>query len=227
MDEWGWEHCARGSPYGPSSRSARSLHSRRLHPRATVVGRRRPHRVAPDCGARGRATSVRAAPAAPRARPRARPRGRAAEHHSAPAHANPGTTSICLQGIDPEEIIVAVRTRRAPDDAGQRGATALNDHIGSGSASALLLRRTEPGVHAPRRHARIRAGSDSEAPSAGDAWYWSRGAVGRRLADRRRGPTLFRSSVGSDLVDIRTTMDTYGDLFQSAELELADLFVPV
>jgi site-specific recombinase XerD len=29
-------------------------------------------------------------------------------------HANLGTTSICLQGIDPEEIITAVRTRRAP-----------------------------------------------------------------------------------------------------------------
>jgi integrase len=29
-------------------------------------------------------------------------------------HANLGTTSIYLQGIDPEEIIVTVRTRRAP-----------------------------------------------------------------------------------------------------------------
>jgi site-specific recombinase XerD len=29
-------------------------------------------------------------------------------------HASLGTTSICLQGIDPEEIITAVRTRRAP-----------------------------------------------------------------------------------------------------------------
>jgi hypothetical protein len=29
-------------------------------------------------------------------------------------HANLGTTSIYLQGIDPEEIIIAVRTRRAP-----------------------------------------------------------------------------------------------------------------
>jgi site-specific recombinase XerD len=29
-------------------------------------------------------------------------------------HANLGTTSIYLQGIDPEEIIMAVRTRRAP-----------------------------------------------------------------------------------------------------------------
>jgi site-specific recombinase XerD len=29
-------------------------------------------------------------------------------------HANLGTTSIYLQGIDPEEMITAVRTRRAP-----------------------------------------------------------------------------------------------------------------
>jgi hypothetical protein len=29
-------------------------------------------------------------------------------------HANVGTTSIYLQGIDPDEIITAVRTRRAP-----------------------------------------------------------------------------------------------------------------
>jgi hypothetical protein len=29
-------------------------------------------------------------------------------------HVNLGTTSIYLQGIDPEEIITAVRTRRAP-----------------------------------------------------------------------------------------------------------------
>jgi integrase/recombinase XerD len=29
-------------------------------------------------------------------------------------HANLGTTSIYLQGIDPEGIITAVRTRRAP-----------------------------------------------------------------------------------------------------------------
>jgi hypothetical protein len=42
-------------------------------------------------------------------------RGRPAQHHPAQlGHANLGTTSIYLQGIDPEEIIAAVRTRRAP-----------------------------------------------------------------------------------------------------------------
>jgi integrase len=29
-------------------------------------------------------------------------------------HANLGTTSIYLQGIDPEEMVAAVRARRAP-----------------------------------------------------------------------------------------------------------------
>jgi integrase/recombinase XerD len=36
-------------------------------------------------------------------------------------HANLGTTSIYLQGIDPEEIIVTVRTRRAPMMAASAG----------------------------------------------------------------------------------------------------------
>jgi site-specific recombinase XerD len=39
-------------------------------------------------------------------------------------HTNLGTTSIYLQGIDPEEIITAVRARRA-DDVRQRRAAAL------------------------------------------------------------------------------------------------------
>ena len=33
-------------------------------------------------------------------------------------HANLGTTSIYLQGIDPDEIITAVRSRRVPMSAG-------------------------------------------------------------------------------------------------------------
>jgi site-specific recombinase XerD len=36
-------------------------------------------------------------------------------------HANLGTTSIYLQGIDPEEIITAVRTRRAPTMSASAG----------------------------------------------------------------------------------------------------------
>ena len=36
-------------------------------------------------------------------------------------HANPGTTSIYLQGIDPEEIIAAVPTRGAPMTSASAG----------------------------------------------------------------------------------------------------------
>jgi hypothetical protein len=39
---------------------------------------------------------------------------RTAPDHPHIQHASLGTTSIYLQGIDPEEIITAVRTRRAP-----------------------------------------------------------------------------------------------------------------
>jgi hypothetical protein len=49
-----------------------------------------------------------------RARAGAHARGYAAEHLSASADYHLGTTSIYLQGIDPEEIITAVRARRAP-----------------------------------------------------------------------------------------------------------------
>jgi integrase len=42
-------------------------------------------------------------------------------------HANLGTTSIYLQGIDPDEIITAVRTRPGADDVRQRRAAALTD----------------------------------------------------------------------------------------------------
>jgi hypothetical protein len=64
---------------------------------------------------RRRPAPVRAESAAARARARAGPRRRFAEHHPGQlGHANLGTTSIYLQGIDPEEIITAVRTRRPP-----------------------------------------------------------------------------------------------------------------
>ena len=47
-------------------------------------------------------------------------------------HSNLGTTSIYLQGIDPEEIITAVRTRRAPraDDVRQRRTAPLINRDG-------------------------------------------------------------------------------------------------
>jgi integrase len=91
------------------------LHHRRPDPRAEVVGRRRPRRVSAARGRGGRQAPVRAhqlrhAHALELAR------------EGVPlniiqrqlGHASLGTTSIYLQGIDPEEIITAVRTRRAP-----------------------------------------------------------------------------------------------------------------
>jgi len=116
MDEWGWEQLrpwlgARARlPVGPlfciidgltrgrpwSGAAVRS-EFRRLAARAGVRRRFAPHQL------RHAHT------------PRARPRGRRAQHHPAQlGHANLGTTSIYLQGIDPEEIIATVRTRRAP-----------------------------------------------------------------------------------------------------------------
>jgi site-specific recombinase XerD len=71
-------------------------------------------------------------------------------------HANLGTTSIYLQGIDPEEIIMVVRTRRAPmmsASAGLRlGSTETVSKSGSapgGSRSALPKR--PPRRLSPRR----------------------------------------------------------------------------
>jgi hypothetical protein len=80
-----------------------------------VVMRRGPQRVPPARRLRRCQAALRAASAAPCARARARSRGRAAEHHSAQARPRHlGTTSIYLEGIDPEEIIASVRMRGAP-----------------------------------------------------------------------------------------------------------------
>jgi hypothetical protein len=68
-------------------------------------------------------------------------------------HANLGTTSIYLQGIDPEEIITAVRTRRAPMMSAGARATALSNE-GSGSVAGRfrsVLAKRAPVWHGPRR----------------------------------------------------------------------------
>jgi hypothetical protein len=95
--------------------------------RVTVLRNRWPTRGRAWSGAAGRRefrefvatpggqAQVRAAPALPRPRARARPRARRAQGHPAPARApQPRHPSIYLQGIDHEEIIATVRTRRAP-----------------------------------------------------------------------------------------------------------------
>ena len=66
-------------------------------------------------------------------------------------HANLGTTSIYLQRIDPEEIIAAVRTRRAPiDGLRQRPAPALNQ---------TRAAEASPGASAPPCRSECRSGS--------------------------------------------------------------------
>jgi hypothetical protein len=68
-------------------------------------------------------------------------------------HANLGTTSIYLQGIDPEEIIAAVRRRRAPMMRPAPGCDSERpDH--QRERYALPLRRTEAGVCTPISDAR-------------------------------------------------------------------------
>ena len=59
-------------------------------------------------------------------------------------HANLGTTSICLRGIDPEEIIATVHAS-GTDDVGHRRPATL-ERRSSGSAPALPLRPDEPGA---------------------------------------------------------------------------------
>jgi hypothetical protein len=55
-------------------------------------------------------------------------------------HANLGTTSIYLQGIDPEEIIAAVTRPSCADDVCQRRAAPLNAASSAGAPPALPLR---------------------------------------------------------------------------------------
>jgi site-specific recombinase XerD len=116
MDEWGWEHLrpwlsartelpvgplfciidgpTRGRPW--SSAAVRS-ELRRLAARAGVRRRFAPHQLrhaqALELAREGVPLNI---------------------IQRQLGHANLGTTSIYLQGIDPEEIITAVRTRRAP-----------------------------------------------------------------------------------------------------------------
>jgi site-specific recombinase XerD len=116
MDEWGWEHVrpwlsARGElPVGPLFCIIDG--PTRGGPWASTGVRRELRRLATEAGVRRRFAphQLRHAHALELAR------------EGVPlniiqrqlGHANLGTTSIYLQGIDPEEIIGAVRARRAP-----------------------------------------------------------------------------------------------------------------
>ena len=105
-----------------ATRRAAVLRDRRSDPRQAVVGCRGPLRVPAGRGPGGRRFAphqLRHAHALELAR------------EGVPlniiqrqlGHLNLGTTSIYLQGIDPEEIITAVRTRRAPMMSASAGLT--------------------------------------------------------------------------------------------------------
>jgi integrase len=97
---------------GAAGRAA-VLHHRRPDPRATLVKRGRPRRVPPHGRAGVRAPhQLRHAHALELELAREGVALKIIQREL--GHANLGTTSIHLQGIDPEEIITAVRTRRAP-----------------------------------------------------------------------------------------------------------------
>jgi hypothetical protein len=74
-------------------------------------------------------------------------------------HASLGTTSIYLQGIDPEEIITAVRTRRAPMMSASAGLR-LRKKRGSGGVSVRFrsaLPKRAPGWPTVRRSSLVRS----------------------------------------------------------------------
>src|SRR5215203_4217492 len=91
------------------------LRYRRPDPRAALVERQRARRVPPPRGPGGYPAPLRAAQAAPRTcRQLAREGMPLNVIQRQLGHANLGTTSIYLQGIDTDEIIATVHARRAP-----------------------------------------------------------------------------------------------------------------
>ena len=116
MDEWGWEHLrpwlnARAElPVGPQFCIIDGPTRGRPWSGAAVRGEFR--RLAAEAGVRRRFAphQLRHAHALELAREGVPPNIIQRQL----GHASLGTTSIYLQGIDPEEIIAAVRTRRAP-----------------------------------------------------------------------------------------------------------------
>jgi integrase len=116
MDEWGWEQLRPGWAPGPSYPSGRCSASSTAPP-AGDPGRA-PRFARSFAGSqRGQASGV----ASPRTSCATSTRFELAREgiplniiQRQPGHANLGTTSIYLQGIDPEEIIATVRARRPP-----------------------------------------------------------------------------------------------------------------
>jgi integrase len=135
MDEWGWEHLRPWLKRATRTAGrAAVLHHRRPDPRPAVVGRRRTQRVPPARRSRLRQAAVRAAPAARHALELAREGVPLNIIQRQLGHANLGTTSIYLQGIDPRRSSRRAHTTR-PDDVRQRRTPALNDPRSSGSVT--------------------------------------------------------------------------------------------
>jgi site-specific recombinase XerD len=115
MDAWGWEQLRPWLAARVELLSARCSASSTARPAGAVVKRERARRVSPARRPRRDTAPLRITPASPRPRPGARPRGVALNVIQRQlGHANLGTTSIYLQGIDTEEIIATVHARRAP-----------------------------------------------------------------------------------------------------------------
>ena len=141
MDDWGWELLAplARRTSGAAGRAA-VLHHRRTHARASLVGRRRPPRVAPAGRPRQCAAPLRATPVAPRARARAGPRGRAAQHHPAPTRARqPRHHEHLPPGHRPRGDHHSGADTAGADDVRQRRAAALTDRGKRERLAALPL----------------------------------------------------------------------------------------
>ena len=94
-------------------------------------------------------------------------------------HTNLGTTSIYLQGIDPEEILTAVHARRRADDVGQRRATSLSPP--SRQRERLGAPAFPSGSRRPRAGVSCLRGSSlaSATPSpASDTRRWGEAVIG-------------------------------------------------
>jgi hypothetical protein len=81
-------------------------------------------------------------------------------------HANVGTTSTYLQGIDPEKIIAAVRSRRAPMMWPAPGSDSERQDRQAGAPRRSRFARAEAGVCAGTSHALSRSSSEAATRSA-------------------------------------------------------------
>ena len=129
MDEFG-VRAARGVAGAPRDTAAGTavVRHRRANARSPLVGDRRASRDARARGRRGCAAAVCSASAEARARGRARVGGgwRSTSSNASSGRPHLGTTSTYLQGIDPSQIIDAVRSRCQPTISATAACTLAN-----------------------------------------------------------------------------------------------------